>query len=87
MIGFWMYLLFLGITGVNIIGPVILGNPIPWLILHLTTAAAIIAAIWMIAKWYRHRGEITNGRIQFGLLVAASTIFVIWGIYWGLLVP
>jgi dienelactone hydrolase len=85
--GFWMYLLFLGITGVNIIGPVILGNPIPWLILHLTAAAAIMAAVWMSVTWYRHRGEITNGYIQFGLLVAASATFIIWGVYWGLLLP
>lgn len=85
-LGLPIYLLFLMITAANVIGPVVLGRPLPWLLLQGTAATvgvctAVIAATW---RSRRRGGRTDDHRL---ILVAAGAALLAWAGYWGLLVP
>ncbi|WP_410666515.1 alpha/beta hydrolase family protein [Amycolatopsis sp. cmx-4-68] len=61
------------------LGPVVLGRPLPWLVLQLLSLAAAAAAIGTAVAWWRHRTP------RLGVLLAGGVLFVPWAIYWGLL--
>jgi hypothetical protein len=86
-LGLPVYLLFLMITAANVIGPVVWGRPIPWLLLHGSTAIVSACTIVIAVRWWRslHRGERTDHRRL--ILVAAGAVLLGWVGYWGLLVP
>jgi uncharacterized protein len=85
-LGLPVYLLFLMITAANVIGPVVVGRPIPWLLLQGSTAAVGVCTVVIGIRWWRSRhSERTNhDRL---ILVAAGAVLLGWVGYWGLLVP
>jgi hypothetical protein len=86
--GFVMYFLFMVVTAANLVGPVFVGRPVPWLVLQLLAGIAVVTTIATAWIWWIHRDEVTGGgRIRLGLLLAAGMVLVPWAAYWGLLVP
>jgi hypothetical protein len=86
-LGLPIYLLFLMITAANVIGPVVLGRPLPWLLLQGTAATVGVCTAVIAARWWRSRrsgGRTDDHRL---ILVAAGAVLLGWAGYWGLLVP
>ena len=85
-LGLPVYLLFLMITAANAIGPVVMGRPIPWLLLQVSTATVGVCAVVIAVRWWRsrHSERTYHGRL---ILVAAGAVLLGWVGYWGLLVP
>ncbi|NOU75545.1 prolyl oligopeptidase family serine peptidase [Paenibacillus sp. LMG 31458] len=87
ILGFVIYFLFTVVTAANLIGPVVLGQPIPWLVLRLLAIATIVLTIFTFASWRRKLHQITGGvRIQLFLLALAGVVFIPWAFYWRLLI-
>jgi hypothetical protein len=86
-LGLPIYLLFLMITAANVIGPVVVGRPLPWLLLEASTVIVAVCTAVIAVRWwrFRHRGERTDHRRL--ILVAAGAVLLGWAGYWGLLVP
>jgi hypothetical protein len=86
-LGLPVYLLFLMITAANVIGPVVVGRPIPWLLLQGSTAIVGVCTIAIAVRSWRsrHRAERTDHHRL--ILVAAGTVLLGWVGYWGLLEP
>jgi hypothetical protein len=86
-LGLPIYLLFLVITAANVIGPVIMGRPLPWLLLQGSTVIVGVCTAVIAVRWWRssRRGERTDHHRL--ILVAAGTVLLGWAGYWGLLVP
>src|SRR5262249_51008886 len=88
VVGFLGYFGFLVVTAANLLGPVVLGRPIPWLVLQLLAVATVAATVATAVAWWRHRSEAFVGsRARFVVLLAAGVLFVPWAVYWGLLIP
>jgi hypothetical protein len=86
-LGLPVYLLFLMITAANVIGPVVMGRPLPWLLLQGSTVSVGVCTVVIAVRWWRsrRRGEpIDHPR---PILVAAGALLLGWAGYWGLLVP
>ena len=87
-VGFLIYIFFMLATAANVVGPVLLGRPIPWLILQLLAAATVVATVATAAAWRRHRHNLTGAsHVRLGVLLAAGLVFPLWAAYWGLLIP
>jgi uncharacterized protein len=87
-VGFLMYLLFMLATAANVIGPVLGGRPLPWLILQLLAAATVVATVATAVAWRRQRRNLTGAsHARLGVLLAAGLVFLPWAAYWGLLIP
>jgi uncharacterized protein len=86
-LGLPIYLLFLMITAANVIGPVVVGRPIPWLLLQGSTATIGVCTMVIAVRWWRsrHRAERTDHHRL--ILVAAGGVLLGWVGNWGLLVP
>jgi uncharacterized protein len=86
-VGLPVYLLFLMITAANVIGPVVVGRPLLWLLLQGSTVIVGVCTTVIAVRWWRsrHRGERTHHHRL--ILVAAGAVLVVWAGYWGLLVP
>jgi len=86
-LGLPIYLLFLMITAANVIGPVVLGRPLPWLLLQGTAATVGVCTAVIAARWWRSRrsgGRTDDHRL---ILVAVGAALLGWAGYWGLLAP
>ena len=86
-LGLPVYFLFLMITAANVIGPVVMGRPLPWLLLQGSTVSVGVCTVVIAVRWWRsrRRGEpIDHPR---PILVAAGALLLGWAGYWGLLVP
>lgn len=87
-LGFLGYFCVLVLTGAYLIGPVVLGRPLPWLALQLLAVATVVAAVATVTATWRHRRELSPGnRIRLGMVLAAAAVFVPWAAYWGVLLP
>ena len=86
-LGLPAYLLFLMITAANLIGPVVVGRPLPWLVLQGSTATVGVCTVVIAVRWWRsrRRGEGTDHHRL--IMVAAGAVLLGWVGYWGLLVP
>jgi hypothetical protein len=86
-VGLPVYLLFLMITAANVVGPVVLGRPLPWLLLQASTVIVGVCMIVIAIKVWglRRRGEWTD-RPRL-IMMAAGAILLAWAGYWGLPVP
>jgi uncharacterized protein len=84
-LGLPLYLLFLMVTAANVIGPMIVGRPIPWLLLQGSTAIVGVCTIVIGVRWWRsrHGGERTG---HHRMLLVAGAVLLGWAGYWGLLV-
>lgn len=83
--GFFLYFAFLVSSGASHVGPVVFGNPIPWLALRVCALTAIASTAWTAMAWYRHAGTIDGGRLQISLLLAAGAVLLAWAIFWSML--
>jgi dienelactone hydrolase len=87
-LAFFIYAFFMMASAANIIGPVLGGRPIPWLVLQLLALTTVAATVATALAWRRHRHNLTPANhLRLGLLVGAGLVFLPWAIYWGLLVP
>jgi hypothetical protein len=76
------------VTAANVIGPVVIGRPIPWLVLQCLAVATVVATAATARSWRRHRRDLPRAdRVRLGLLAAAGLLFLPWATYWGLLIP
>lgn len=69
----------------RLIGPVVGGRPVPWLILQLLAAATVITAAMTALDWRRNPHQ--HGRGRLALLLTGAIAFIPWALYWGLLLP
>lgn len=67
-------------------GPMILGRPLPWLLIQLLWLATLVAAVCTALAWRREAGAVT-ARIRLPLLLAGAVAAVPYGLYWGFLLP
>ncbi|MDH6576254.1 prolyl oligopeptidase family serine peptidase [Kitasatospora sp. MAP5-34] len=82
------YLLFTVLTAANLIGPVFLGRPVPWLVLQCLAVVTVVATVCTVVAWRRTRPVLSRlERARLGLLLTAGAVFVPWAAYWGLLRP
>jgi len=81
------YLLFLLATAAKVTGPVVLGRPVPWLVLQLLALATVAATAAVAMTWRHHRQFGAADRIRLGLLTTGGVLFIPWAIHWGLLAP
>jgi hypothetical protein len=82
------YVVFAMVTAANVIGPVVLGRPIPWLVLQLLAVATVVATAATALSWRRHRRDLPRAdQARLGLLAAAGLLFLPWAAYWGLVIP
>lgn len=67
-------------------GPVLMGRPIPWLILQLLSVATIVFIILLTVSWSYTRSIITGAdRVRFSFLVIGGVLFIPWALYWHIL--
>ncbi|MEU5941075.1 hypothetical protein ABZ807_18190 [Micromonospora sp. NPDC047548] len=86
--GSFMYILFVMATAANVLGPVVIGRPMPWLVLQFLAVATVVATAATALSWRRHHRDLSRAdQIRLGLLVAAGLLFLPWATYWGLLIP
>ena len=85
VLGSFLYFMFVGVTNANVIGPVVLGDPIPWMVVQATSAGTIVAAVLVAGLWLRRRSEPPRRSTQLGFLLANSVVFAVWAGYWGLI--
>ena len=86
-LGLPVYLLFLIITAANVIGPVVVGRPIPWLLLEGSTATVGVCTMVIAVRWRRSRQRAEPTDHHRLILVGAGAVLLGWMGYWGLLVP
>lgn len=79
VLGFLVVAVLIQVTLGRQLGPVVLGRPLPWLVLQLLSLGAVAAAIGTAVAWWRHRTP------RLGVLLAGGVVFVPWAVYWGLL--
>jgi uncharacterized protein len=86
VLGGTVYLLFLLTTAANLIGPVVVGQPAPWLVLRALAIVTVASAVLTAWRWWRARFDIpTSHRVRMGLVLGTTALFVPWAFYWGLL--
>ena len=86
-LGLPVYLLFLMITAANVIGPVVLGRPLPWLLLQGSTVIVGLCMIMIAVRWWRSRRRSERSDRPRLIMVATGAVLLAWACYWGLLVP
>ena len=86
-LGLPVYLLFLMITAANVIGPVVVGRPLPWLLLQGSTVTVGVCTVVIAVRWWRSRRRSERTDHHRLILVAAGAVLVGWAGYWGVLVP
>jgi hypothetical protein len=85
-LGLPIYLLFLMATAANVIGPVVMGRPLPWLLLQGSTVTVGVCTVVIAVRWWTSRRG--GQRADHPLIqVVAGAILLGWAGYWGLLVP
>jgi dienelactone hydrolase len=88
VVGFVGYFGLLQAKGMRDLGVIVLGRPIPWLVLQLLAVATVAATIVTARVWWRDRQSVTGAsRARAFLQLAAGVVFVPWALYWGLLLP
>lgn len=83
LLGFIAYFGFLMSTGAKNVAPVMIGRPMPWLLLQLLTVATCSLTVWAAATW---RSLVTGPeRVRFFFLLVGGLLFIPWALYWQLL--
>ncbi|GII28625.1 alpha/beta hydrolase family protein [Planotetraspora mira] len=87
-LGSLLYLCFMLATAANVVGPVVAGRPLPWLVLQVLTVATVVTTLATALAWRRHRRSLDRaGRVRLGVLLTGGLVFLPWALYWGLLLP
>jgi hypothetical protein len=85
VIGFWLYTIFILTEGGKNVGPVIVGQPLFWLLIQLTSLATLVLTVFVLTSWIKKRAELTNfHRIRIIMLIVGGVLFIPWAIYWKL---
>jgi dienelactone hydrolase len=88
VLGLFGYLAYLASTGAKSLGAVVLGRPVPWLVLQFLALGVVAAALTTVVVSWRTRAELAAvHRVRLGLLVVGGVVFVPWALHWGLLLP
>lgn len=82
----FLYLMYLTLTaGTALFGPVILGRPLPWLLLQIAAFSMIVAGGLLLVRWVRTRRETSRAsQRRFAALLAGVVLLIPWSLYWGL---
>jgi hypothetical protein len=83
-LGLPVYLLFLMVTAANVIGPVVVGRPLPWLLLQVATVTVGVCTMVIAVRWWRSRRRGERADHDRLILVAACAVLLGWAGYWGL---
>ncbi|WP_112140520.1 alpha/beta hydrolase family protein [Glycomyces dulcitolivorans] len=68
-----------------LLGPVVLGRPLPWLVLETAAIVMVLAAVTLGVQWWRRRARLSGGsRLRFTALLTGVALLIPWGAYWGL---
>jgi uncharacterized protein len=88
-VGLFFYVFSLTAAGRSpVLGPIVHGRPVPWLVLQGLAVVAAAAVVVTAIAWRRTWRAVRLGeRVRLGLLLTAGVVFVPWAIYWGLLLP
>jgi uncharacterized protein len=87
VLGLFPYLFMLLISEL-MIGPLLLGRTLPWLVLQLLALTTFILTVTLLLTWWSRRGAMPipeNPRLT--LLVMGALLFIPWAFYWNLLTP
>jgi uncharacterized protein len=87
VVGSLVYLAYLLATAAKVTGPVVLGRPIPWLVLQVLAVVTTATTVAVIAAWRHARNLVASDRIQLGLLTLGGALVTLWTLRWNLLVP
>ncbi|MCP2166690.1 alpha/beta hydrolase family protein [Goodfellowiella coeruleoviolacea] len=87
VLGFLGYVGYLVLGGGQALGPVVLGRPIPWLVLQLLSVGVLVATAATVLAWRRQHHHVAGQRLRLGLLTAGGVALLPWALYWGLLLP
>lgn len=88
VLGLFGYLGYLASNGSKSVGTVVLGRPVPWLVLQLLALGVVAATVTTIVASWRAKSELSAiHRARLGLLVAGGVVFLPWALHWGLLLP
>ncbi|MDQ3412888.1 MAG: alpha/beta hydrolase [Chloroflexota bacterium] len=87
-LGLYGYLFGFIIGGIPALGPIVLGRPVPWLLLQMLSFLAVVFSVTLIVSWFQTRPPLAGlDRIRFQVLLTGALVFVPWALYWGLLTP
>jgi hypothetical protein len=86
-LGLPIYLMFLMITAANVVGPVVVGRTLPWLLLQVSTVIVGVCAVVIAVSWWRSRRHDERTDHHRLILAAAGAVLLGWAAYWGLLMP
>jgi uncharacterized protein len=79
--GLLLYMFFMLATAANLIGPVLLGRPVAWLILQILALATVATTIATAASWRHHHHALDRtGGVRLGLLLTAGLTFLPWAL-------
>ncbi|MEU6247445.1 alpha/beta hydrolase [Glycomyces sp. NPDC047010] len=71
--------------GQELLGPVVAGRPLPWLVLQAAAVAMLAGAVVLGVQWWRRRGDLgTGSKLRFSALLLGVALMIPWGVYWGL---
>jgi uncharacterized protein len=88
VLGSVCYFGFLVATAGSVVGPVVAGRPIPWLILQALSVATCACVLMLAASWGRAPKPLGAVRVaRLGAVLAGGMVFAAWAVYWGLLLP
>jgi hypothetical protein len=88
ILGFVGYFGFLTFTAASAVGPVVVGRPIPWLVLQALAVMVCVSTVLLAASWRSSIKALTGAaRMRIGVLLVGGAVFVAWAAYWGLLSP
>ncbi|SDL52012.1 hypothetical protein SAMN05216298_4200 [Glycomyces sambucus] len=68
--------------GQMLLGPVVLGRPLVWLVLQAAAAVLVLAALALAFQLRRPMGG--GSRLRFAALLTGVAVMIPWGLYWGL---
>ncbi|THV28737.1 alpha/beta hydrolase family protein [Glycomyces paridis] len=73
--------------GTELLGPVVAGRPVPWLVIEAAAVLVVAAAIALAVQARRGRARIDRAsKARFAALLAGVAVLIPWGAYWGLIV-
>jgi hypothetical protein len=85
--GLFLYIAFTVVTGAEIVGPVIAGRPVPWLLLQLPSLGVVAMSVLTVRAWLNNRPQTRGERVRLSVLLASAVLFIPLAVHWGLLVP
>ncbi len=72
--------------GMEVLGPVIAGRPLPWLLLEVAAVALVVSGLALAVQAWRRRARLDRAsRLRFAALFTGLVVLIPWGAYWGLL--